>query len=352
MASRESALNRFGELARQRQQVLLKPPGSLGDLEKLAIHVAQAQRTETPRARPAAALLFAADHPVARHGVSAYPQAITAAMMLAFSSGRAASCVLARSQGVPLEVIDVGVSAPYSLAASPVHAVRRETVADELAGDLSCEDAMSTDVGRMALAAGATAVDRLPADTRVVILGEMGIGNTTPAAALAAHLMGEPAEKLVGPGTGLDAAGLEMKRRIVDTALVRARNCSNADALNRLGGREIAALAGAIRRASESGRLILVDGFIVSAAALWAISEDPKLLDACVFSHRSAERGHDAILAFMDARPLLDLQLRLGEATGALTAFPIVELACALHCDMWTFDDLVACQTSADRTPK
>lgn len=329
----------FEKLARARQERLLKPPGSLGGLEELAVQMAAFQRTERPAARPAAAILFVSDHPVATRGVSAYPQSVTAAMMPAFASGRAASCVLARSLQVPLEIVDVGVAHPYELPEHYVCTVRREPVADAPVGDLVIEDAMSKSVCDAARQAGADAVGRLDDEVRVVVLGEMGIANTTPASALAAHLLGQPAGSIAGRGTGLDAEGVARKRELVSAALQRAAGLPADAALAALGGRDLAALVGAILCAHDTGRIVLVDGFVVSAAALCAVAEAPEVRDACIFAHRSAEPGHDRMLEHLGTRPLLDLKLRLGEATGALTALPLLELACAIHNEMWTFQD-------------
>lgn len=339
MGSDADEADHFEQRARARQRRLLKPPGSLGRLEELAVRMAAFQRTERPASRPAAAVVFVSDHPVAARGVSAYPQSVTAAMMPAFASGRAASCVLATSLGVPLRVVDVGVSHPYRLPERRVHSVSRHPVAGAEVGDVSVEDAMSGSVADAARQAGEDVVDRLDDGIRVVVLGEMGIGNTTPASALAAHLLGESAEGMVGRGTGVDAAGLSRKRAAVRAALARAAGCSADAALRILGGRDLAALCGAIQRAHATGRIILVDGFVVTAAALWAIADRPAVRDACVFSHRSVEPGHGRMLERLDAVPLLDLELRLGEATGALTALPLLDLACALHARMWTFEE-------------
>ncbi|MCG8588233.1 MAG: nicotinate-nucleotide--dimethylbenzimidazole phosphoribosyltransferase [Proteobacteria bacterium] len=325
--------------ARERQRQLLKPLGSLGKLEALAIDLARIQRTRRPAARPAAVLLFASDHPVWKHEVSAYPQAATAMMMTAFASGGAACATLARALGLPLQVVDVGVAEAYSTPRGGSVVLRRESVADAETGDLRTEDAMSESVCAEAREAGRRAIDALGNEVHVLVLGEMGIANTTPAAALAAHVLGLPAEALVGPGTGLDAAGLERKRRVVADALARVAGTAADAALQRLGGREIAALVGAIERAAERRQTVLVDGFIVSAAALYAVTERPEVRDVLIFSHCSAEPGHARVLERLAASALLDLGLRLGEASGALTAFPLLELACRVHAEMWTFDD-------------
>ena len=324
------------ELARERQQQLTKPAGSLGRLESVAIQLAAIQRDALPQARPAAALIFAADHPVTIHGVSAYPPEVTRSMLGNLARGGAAAAVLARSVGLPLTVVDVGVAG----APIPGATVVRHPVADHLRFDLRHQDAMTEETAKLALAAGEAAISELEAETRVVALGEIGIGNTTPAAAVAAALLGRAAADLVGPGTGLDGPGLERKTEVVRDALERVGAggpTGPMDLLRRLGGPDLAALVGAIRRAHELDMAVLVDGYTVSIAALVATRAEPALRDHLVFCHRSAEPGHERVLRELLASPLLDLEMRLGEATGALMAFPLVEAACRLHAEMATF---------------
>lgn len=324
--------------ARARQASLTKPAGSLGRLEDLAIQLASIRGGE-PESRPAEALIFAADHPVVKHGVSAYPAAVTAAMVENFVRGGAAASVLARRLAVGLTVIDVGVSTPYAHEVSGAGArLHRDPVADLPAGDLRVEDAMSSEVYARALAAGAAAVDRLDAGTRVVILGEMGIGNTTAAAAVAAALLGGDPALLVGLGTGVDPGALARKIEVVREAAERVGGAAPHRVLQSVGGREIAAIVGAAGRAIERRMAVLVDGFIVSAAILALVRIEPLARRSLIFAHCSQEAGHARILAALDARPLLDLGLRLGEASGALTALPLLDLACALHREMATFD--------------
>jgi nicotinate-nucleotide--dimethylbenzimidazole phosphoribosyltransferase len=325
--------------ARQRQTSLTKPAGSLGMLEELAIQLAAIQGGP-PTSRPAEAVIFVADHPVVKHGVSAYPAEVTAAMITNFVRGGAAASVLARRLGVGLSVVDVGVAAPYDRAVrGPGARLRRDPVADAAEGDLRVEDAMSAGVLASALAAGAAAIDALDADTRVVILGEMGIGNTTVASAVAAALLeGDPAE-LVGAGTGVDEATLARKIQVVRDAVARVRGAGPLRILQAVGGRELAAIVGAAGRAVERRMAVLVDGFIVSAALLVLVRLEPRARRSLIFAHRSQELGHARLLAALDARPLLDLDLRLGEASGALLALPLLDAACALHSEMATFTD-------------
>jgi nicotinate-nucleotide--dimethylbenzimidazole phosphoribosyltransferase len=324
-----------------RQDRLTKPPRSLGRLEEIGAILARLQGAPVPAARPAACLLFASDHPVTAHGVSAYPPAVTRAMVANFAGGGAASSVMCRHQGIALHVIDVGV------AGGPVEApsgfYRREASADLPAGDLVTTDALPVATGRAALDAGRAAIDRLPADVRVVALGEMGIGNTTCAAAVAAAILGRPGSALVGPGTGVAGRALGRKIEVVTAALRRVRGSDDervapARALAALGGRDIAAMIGAMGRAIERRILVLVDGFIATAAALILVGDEPGAAAGLLYAHRSREPGHRLILDHLGARPLLELDMALGEATGALAALPLVDLACVLHAQMATFE--------------
>lgn len=322
--------------AEERQHNLTKPRGSLGCLENLAVRLAGWQHKTLPTTRPAVAILFASDHPVALRGVSAYPQAVTAAMVKNFVAGGAAASVLARQLRIPLEVVDVGV---MEASPAPLNAETRLIKAPRAGqtGDLVNTDALDQTALNAALKAGTDAIDRLPSDTSIVVLGEMGIGNTTVASALIAALIGGDPASWVGAGTGLTADGLESKRQIVDQAVTRVGDVSPAEALRRLGGRDIAALVGAAARAVAKGIAVLVDGFIVSAAMLALVKLRPNARAGLFFAHRSAESGHKRLLEALNAAPLLDLGLRLGEGTGALTALPLLDAACALHANMATF---------------
>jgi len=326
--------------ARARQAVLTKPAGSLGQLEEIAIQLAGFQADDAPKSRPAAAILFAADHPVVRHGVSAYPAEVTAAMVQNFVAGGAAASVLTRQLGVPLHVVDVGVASPYDLSGARSDVVfRRDPVADAAVGDIRVEDAMSDEVYRAALAAGAREIEALPDDVRTVVLGEMGIGNTTVAAAVAAALLECDASEIVGAGTGVLGDALANKIDVVRDARRRAAGLDPHGVVRAVGGREIAALIGAAARAIERRITVLVDGFIVSSAMLALLHIDATARAGMLFAHRSHERGHTRLLQSLDARPVLDLSMRLGEGSGALTALAVIDLACALHNGMATFAD-------------
>lgn len=340
-----------GARAAARQRRLTKPPGSLGELETLALLLASLQGRELPRSRPCAALLFASDHPVCAHGVSAYPQAVTGAMVGNFVRGGAAANVFARHLNVPLTVIDVGVNVPVGAAASssddgqPTLAGclrsrhRRAPVADLPAGDLRCGEAMDPRVFEGALAAGRDAVDVLSPEPSLLVLGEMGIGNTTAASAVAAAVLGGCPDILVGPGTGVEAEALVRKRAVVRDAVRCVRGASPMEVLRRVGGREMAALVGAAARAVERRIPVLVDGFIVTSAMLAWVHAVPAARPWLLFSHCSREPGHKRVLRALQARPLLDLGLRLGEGSGALAALSLVDLACAAHSEMATFEE-------------
>jgi nicotinate-nucleotide--dimethylbenzimidazole phosphoribosyltransferase len=325
----------IAQAARARQLQLTKPPGSLGALEALAIQLASLQRNPQPRVERVWISVFAADHGVAVEGVSAFPQAVTGEMVRNFAGGGAAISVLARALGATLEVIHLGtVNDPGEIAG-----VRRAIIAPSSA-NLCEQAAMSEEQLQQALAAGADSVrSASEAGAQLFIGGEMGIANTTSATALACALLGEAPAALTGAGTGLDAAGIAHKIAVVERALARHAGPHNArEQLRRLGGFEIAALCGAYIAAAQTGMPVLVDGFIATAAALAAKRINGGVRDWLLFAHRSHERGHARLLAALAAEPLLDLGLRLGEASGAATAVPLLRLACALHNDMATFE--------------
>lgn len=319
------------------QRNLTKPPGSLARLEELAVRLAALQGETCPRVDPARILVFAGDHGVAASGVSAYPQAVTAQMVANMARGGAAVSVLARELDVELQVLVLGLAAG---------ADQRLPEGVRLVGpggataDLSRAPAMTEPELRQCLAAGRDAVERAHGDgCRLLIGGEMGIGNTTAAAALACALLRRAASDLAGPGTGLDEEGIARKVAIIGLALARHGDAiaEPLEALRRLGGFEIAALTGLYLRAAQLGVPVLVDGFIATSAALVACRLSPSVRDWLLFAHRSNEQGHGPMLESLGARPLLDLGLRLGEASGAAAALPLLRLACALHSGMASF---------------
>ena len=324
------------DTAATRQGQLTKPAGALGRLETLAIELAGLQHTETPRADRAPIIVFAGDHGVAAQGVSAYPQEVTIAMMANFAAGGAAISVLARELGSSLEVVDAGTLAEVPMPGIVTDKPRRGT------RDFGAGTALESSDLAFALDCGQRAVGRAAAaEPDLLILGEMGIGNTTSAAAVAAALLGTSADEITGLGTGLDAAGRERKARIIDSALALHGliSASPQKILCTVGGLEIAAITGAIIAAAQRRIPVLIDGFIVSVAALAASRLNPSCRPYLIFSHRSAEQGHRLVLDALGAQPLLDLDLRLGEGSGAALALPVLRLACALHNRMATFTE-------------
>lgn len=331
LGHRDAALARQGELT--------KPAGALGRLETLAVELAALQHTDRPSAERAPIVIFAGDHGIAAQAVSAYPQEVTIAMMANFAAGGAAISVLARELGSPLEVVDAGTLAQSPLPGIVTDKPRLGT------RDFSKEAALDTTEVAFAFACGKRAVARaLTHQPDVLIFGEMGIGNTTASAAIAAGLLGTGPDLMAGSGTGLDTAGRKHKALVIAAALshhglggLGTSGASPAQILGAVGGLEIAAITGAIIAAAQARIPVLVDGFIVSVAALAAVRLNPSCRPYLVFSHRSAEQGHRLVLDALAARPLLDLDLRLGEASGAALALPILRLACALHNRMATF---------------
>jgi nicotinate-nucleotide--dimethylbenzimidazole phosphoribosyltransferase len=309
-----------------------KPTGSLGRVEALAVRLAQALGSERPRLVQPQLVVFAADHGIAAHGVSAYPSEVTAQMVLNFLAGGAAVSVLARQHGLALTVVDCGVNGDF--AAQPGLLVRKTARGS---GNLIDQPAMSAAQRDAALTHGREIVRALPGNA--LLLGEMGIGNTSPAALLMHRLTGAPLEQCVGRGTGLDDAGLARKRALLRTAIERHADATTPlDILAALGGLEIAAMTGAVLEAAEQRRVVVVDGFICTAAVSVAAALVPRVLSACVFAHASAESGHALWLQHLGAQPLLDLGLRLGEGSGAALAWPLLESACRLLDEMASFE--------------
>ncbi|RMH94161.1 nicotinate-nucleotide--dimethylbenzimidazole phosphoribosyltransferase [Lysobacter pythonis] len=322
------------EAARMRQTRLTKPPGSLGMLETAAIRLAALQHTERPAIDRVWISVFVADHGVAEEGVSAFPQAVTGEMVRNFTRGGAAISVLARQLGARLEVVNLGtVNDP-----GEIEGVRRAVIAPS-SSNFCKQAAMSDAQFAVALVAGRDSVrEARLAKAQMFIGGEMGIANTTAATALACALLGLAPGALAGAGTGLDAAGIQRKAEVVARALALHGDAGSArEMLRRLGGFEIAALAGAYIAAAQEGLPVLVDGFIATAAALAAVRIQPQVADWLLYAHRSQERGHGRLLDALRARALLDLDMRLGEASGAAVAVPLLRLACALHKGMATF---------------
>ncbi len=321
--------------ARLRQAQLTKPPGALGELEQTAIFLAAAQSRARPRADSVWISIYAGDHGVTEEGISAFPQAVTAEMVKNFARGGAAISVLARTLGARLEVVDLGTAVGLSGVPGVEHLGLGPGTAN-----LARRPAMSVEQCALAMAAGRRSVEKACGEgADLFIGGEMGIGNTTAAAALGCALLDESPGRLAGPGTGLDSAGVARKAEVIGRALALHRPHINdpREALRRLGGFEIAALTGAYVACAQAGLPVLVDGFIATAAALAAERISPGTARWFLYGHGSAEPGHATLLTALAARPLLTLNMRLGEGSGAAVAVPLLRLACALHNDIATF---------------
>lgn len=298
---------------------LTKPPGSLGRLEELALCVGLIQQTASPQIVSKAMLIFCANHGVAEEGVSAYPSEVTRQMMANFQAGGAAINVLCRHFGIEPVIVDAGVENPTRNFTREPAMTREEALA-------------AIELGRSYVQARAQTAD-------IIGAGEMGIANSTAAAALLCAFTGLDPSEAAGRGTGLDDAGLERKTAALRKALALHRpDPTDAIAvLAALGGREIAAIVGLILGAHEHRRIVMLDGFISCSAALVARAIRPASLDNVLFAHRSAERGHSLMLEALNARPLLDLDMRLGEGTGAALAIALVEASVRLYREMATF---------------
>ena len=315
-----------------------KPLGSLGRLEALALRLGHILGTGTPALNQPQMVVFAGDHGLAARGVSAFPSDVTWQMVENFLAGGAAVSVLARQHGLALTVVDCGVArdiAPRKNAPGQPRLLLRKVAPGTQ--DASSGPAMSAAQCARALLHGVELVRELPGN--VVLLGEMGIGNTSVASLLLARLCGLPLADCTGAGTGLDAAGIERKRAVLQQALdANAGATTPLEALAALGGYEVATMVGAVLEAAAQRRVIVVDGFITSAAVLVASRLAPHVLQRCVFAHCSGERGHRLMLAQMQAEPLLDLGLRLGEGSGAALAWPLLQSACAVLAEMASFE--------------
>ena len=302
------------EEARRALDAKTKPRGSLGRLEELAIQIAAITGELDPRPLRPVIVVAAADHGVAAEGVSAYPQEVTRQMLANFAGGGAAVAVLAREAGARVDVVDVGVGRPT--------------------GNIAVGPAMER-------AEAEALVDRGIAhasDAKVVALGEMGIGNTTVASALAARLLEVEPEAVCGRGTGLDDEGVARKADVVRRALAANDASEPIKVLAQLGGRELAFLAGVAIGASRRNAVVLLDGFISSTAALVAARLEPSAQEAMIAAHRSPEPGHALVLSALGLEPLLDLGLRLGEGSGAALALPLLQAAVSILADMATFE--------------
>lgn len=325
------------DAARARQDALTKPQGALGRLEALSIQIAGITARPRPRLASPAVIVMAGDHGVATRGVSAYPAEVTPQMVLNFLGGGAAINVLARHVGARVVVVDMGVAA--ELPAHPELLARKVARGTR---DFSVGPAMSRAEALLAVEAGiGVAEATIAGGADIVATGDMGIGNTTASSAIVAALTGRPAAEVTGRGTGVDDAGLARKVALIDAALAlhRPRPDDALDVLAKVGGFEIAGLAGAIIGAAARRTPVVVDGFISGAAALVACALAPAARPYLIAGHRSVERGHRAVFGALDLEPLVDLGLRLGEGTGAVLAISLCQAACKLLDEMATFGE-------------
>jgi len=325
----------YYQQALSKQQQLTKPLGSLGTLEEIAVRLAAMQQDSNPSIDRIWVSIFAADHGVAEEGVSAFPQIVTTEMVKNFINEGAAVNVLSRYVNAQFEVIDVGLLKAVELKKLIINRAGNGTA------NFTQQAAMTEKQLNVALLAGKSAVERaMEKNTQLFIGGEMGIANTSSATAIACAITGLSVEKLTGAGTGLSSKEIQHKSQVIQNALLLHRKhiSSPLNVLQHLGGFEIAALVGAYLFAAQKGISILIDGFISSVAALLAVKINSQSKQWFFFAHQSQEKGHQFILEYLKAKPLLDLNMRLGEGSGAVTAVPLLQMACDLHNKMATFE--------------
>ena len=312
-----------------------KPPGSLGRLETLALQVGRIQNTLTPELRNPTILVFAGDHGITDEGVSPYPQEVTTQMVLNFLNGGAAINVFCNQHNLHLYVVDAGVKVDL-----PEHPELIVAKIGRGTKNFAQQPAMSAEECEQALNKGAELSRTLPdTECNVIGVGEMGIGNTSSAAALMQRYTGLPIEDCVGKGTGLDDSGLARKREILQKALNLHGGIQDQHAvLATYGGFEIAMMVGAMLESAVLGRILLIDGFIASSAFLAASRIVPEVKEYAVFTHQSDEQGHSEMLNYLQAEPLISLGMRLGEGTGAAVAFPLLQSAVAFLNEMASFE--------------
>lgn len=319
-----------------------KPLGSLGRLETLALSIGQILNTDCPVLTDPQMVVFAGDHGLVARGVSAFPQEVSWQMVENYLAGGAAVSVFSRANGIALTVVDCGVAHDF-LAGLPEGAqrpgliVRKVTGGEKGTADSSVQPAMTAAQCQEALQTGMDIVKGLPGNA--LLLGEMGIGNTSAASLLLARLAGLNIEVCTGAGTGLDAPGVQHKTEVLRSVLARHPQAqAPLEALAAFGGFEIAAMVGAMMQAAAERRVVVVDGFIATSALLVAHALQPLVLQCCVFSHRSGERGHEFMLQHLGVQALLDLGLRLGEGSGGALAWPLLQAACAMLREMASFE--------------
>lgn len=332
------------ELAAKLQQKIdhkTKPQGSLGRIEALALQLGMIQNTTAPSIINPEIYVFAADHGLTKHGTSAFPSAVTAQMVQNFLNGGAAINVLARQHHIGLKVVDAGVNATFAPHTDLLDRKVRMGSRDALT-----EPAMTAEECQTALNHGVMIAENMAGN--LLIVGEMGIGNTSAASLLLAKLGNLPIATCIGRGTGLDDEGLAKKQAILSQVLARHDSAKSPfDILAALGGLEIAMMAGALIKAASLRKILLIDGFIASSALLVAENLAPNTAQFAVFAHKSAEAGHIEMLKLLDAKPLLDMDLRLGEGSGAALAYPLLVSACAMINEMASFSEAGISEKSA-----
>lgn len=320
--------------AQAHQNNLTKPTGSLGQMEQIVISLAGMQGVVYPSISRPYVAIFAGDHGVMAEQISAYPQAVTKQMLANFATGGACVNVMARHVGASIDVVNCGV-----VNAGQMMGVRHEMIADGTHNFIT-QPAMSMDKCLRALQIGRTSVERAVADgADIYVAGEMGIGNTCSASALACLLLGQSAKSMTGRGTGVNDETLSKKTAVVEKAVALYGHLTKPlEQLASVGGFEMAAMVGAYIRAGQLGLPVVVDGFISTVSALAAIRINAGVADWLIFGHRSQEQAHGAVLSALQAKPILDLGLRLGEGSGALASLTLIKLACDVHANMATFD--------------
>ena len=323
--------------AKSRQDLLTKPSGSLGRLEELSVQLAGIYRSPLSSIRDKVIITMAGDHGVVAEGVSAFPQEVTSQMVLNFLNGGAAINVLARHVGARVVVVDMGVA--YDFEPHPALLVRKISHGT---ANMTQGPAMTREQAVRSILAGAEVIEsEISRGLDIVGTGDMGIGNTTPSAAIAAALTGEPPAKIAGRGTGVNEEGLRRKVQVVERALFvnRPDPEDGLDVLAKVGGFEIGGLVGVILGAAANGKPVMVDGFISTAAAMIAVTLAPAVRPYLISAHRSRECGHGLMLDWLGLKPLLDFDLRLGEGTGSAMGFTIAEASCKVLSEMATFSE-------------
>jgi nicotinate-nucleotide--dimethylbenzimidazole phosphoribosyltransferase len=318
-----------------------KPLGSLGRIEDLALKIGQILGTDNPVLDQAQMVVFAADHGLVARGVSAFPKEVSWQMVENFLAGGAAVSVFSKQNGIALNVVDCGVDHDF-LAGLPAGTqrpglmVRKVACAEGGTADSSVQPAMTAAQCKQALQNGMDIVKGLPGNA--LLLGEMGIGNTSAASLLLARLAGLSVEVCTGAGTGLDAPAVQRKAAVLREVLARHPDAqAPLDVLAAMGGLEIATMVGAVMQAAHERRVVVVDGFIATSSIMVAHALQPQVLQRCVFAHRSGERGHEFMLQHLGVQALLDLGLRLGEGSGGALAWPLLESACTMLREMASF---------------